>query len=96
MRRKKIWKFFQILGEKETNLLPDLQEIKRAYLQRAREKRIPADQIAPLWDAHVRSELTSVEQFFYDQAQKRGVAETRERKALWDEYVRDVMVRLKG
>lgn len=73
--------------KKEKRLqIPQLKEIKKEYMDRAHEKKIPADQILRLWEAHVRQELAYLEPYFNEQAQRRGLQDTHERRRLWDGY----------
>jgi hypothetical protein len=80
--------------KKQTARLPKLKEIKEEYESRARKKKIPADQIPQLWEAHVQQELAYLEPFFNEQVQRRGVQNTQERRALWQAYTAKLLARL--
>lgn len=80
--------------KKESSPLPKLKVIKQEYESRARKKKIPADQVPQLWEAHVRQELAYLEPFFNEQSQRRGVQNTEERRTLWQEYTNKLMKRL--
>lgn len=74
--------------------IPKLKEIKKVYMARARDKKIPANQIPHLWEAHVRQELAYLEPFFNEQSQRRGLQDTHERRRLWDTYNKQLIYRL--
>lgn len=80
--------------KKKDSPLPQLKEIKKEYVERAKKKKIPDEQIPQLWDAHVRQELTYLEPFFNEQAQRRSIQDTHERRQLWDTYCRELMKQL--
>jgi len=86
----------EIISSKDAlkKALPKLKEVKREYEERARAKQIPAEQIPKLWEAHFRQELAYLEQFFAEQAQRRGVQDTHERRRLWEEYAAQALARL--
>jgi len=70
---------------------PSLQELKDEYVSRAKRKKIPQEKIASLWESHIHQELSYLEPFFTEQAQRRGVQDTREMKNLWQEYVNKII-----
>lgn len=80
--------------QKKASPVPKLKEVKRAYEARARKKKIPAEQIPQLWEGHVQQELAYLEPFFTEQAQRRGVQDTRQRRELWSAYTKKLMERL--
>ena len=96
----KFTKPFIYLNKEETKIDsksskgPTLHELKKEYMQRAKEKKIPEEKIAALWESHVHQELAYLEPFFTEQAQRRGVQDTRQVRALWKSYVNDLMTRL--
>lgn len=81
---------------KKNDSLPSLSEIKSVYIKRAKDKKIPLQQIPALWDAHIRQELTFMEPYFNERAQKKGVQDLVKRKKLWNDYVNDLMNRLRS
>lgn len=87
--------FNRDVATKQNNSLPSLSEIKSIYIKRAKEKKIPEQQIMTLWDAHVKQELAFMEPYFNERAQKKGVQDLLKRKKLWTAYVDDLMSRLR-
>ena len=74
--------------------LPQLKEVKKEYLARAKQKMIPEEKIPSLWGSHVHQELNALEPFFIEQAQKKGVTDTHERKRLWKEYSTRILAKI--
>ncbi len=72
----------------------NLQELKNEYVARAKSKKIPQERIPSLWESHIHQELSYLEPFFTEQAQRRGVQDTREMKGLWQEYVNKLVSRM--
>lgn len=75
---------------------PTLQELKDEYASRAKRKKIPQEKIASLWESHIHQELSYLEPFFTEQAQRRGVQDTRELRRLWQDYVNKFISRLQN
>lgn len=65
---------------------PTWEAYKKAFMQRAREKKIPDEKAASLWQNHVLSALENESKFFEEEARKRGL----DPQPLWKQYKQEV------
>ena len=68
--------------------LPDtkitLDVYKKAFIQKAREKKIPENQILQLWHNHLKKELGELLPYFNREVKKRFLSEP---ETLWQEFI---------
>jgi hypothetical protein len=67
-----------------------LEQIKREYFQRARERQIPESKILELWRQRVQDALASKKIYFLEQANRRNAPNP---LRLWDAYQQDLHAR---